>query len=61
MVIVLPDSVTRIVFEPEIVTAVEPDVFDTIVEVLAAPAPTVRLPSFVTLPSTSVPVTVKFG
>ena len=36
------------VFDPETVTGVLPDVFDTMVEVLEPPAPTVRLPSFVT-------------
>ena len=58
-VMVLPDSVTSIVLLPDTVTAVDPDVFETIVDVFDPPAPTVRLPSFVALPSASVPVMVR--
>lgn len=43
------------------VTAVEPDVLDWISDVVPVPAPTVRLPSLVTNPSTSVEVMVKLG
>ena len=44
-----------------IVTGVPPDVLELIIDVVPVPAPTVRSPSFVTSPSTSVPVIVKVG
>ena len=43
------------------VTAVEPDVLEIIVDVVPEPAPTDKLPSLLTLPSTSVDVIVKLG
>ena len=58
IVIVLPTSVTVTLAPPAMVTSVDPDVLDDMVDVLAPPAPTVNDPSLVTLPSTSVPVNV---
>ena len=43
------------------VTPVLPDVFELIILVVPDPAATVKLPSLLTLPSTSVLVIVKFG
>jgi hypothetical protein len=43
------------------VTPVDPDVFEFIIDVDAVPAPTVKDPSLEIDPSTSVPVIVKFG
>ena len=60
-VIVLPDSLIAMPAPASIVTAVLPDVLETMVEVVLVPAPTVRLPSLVTLPSVSVPVIVNVG
>ena len=44
-----------------IVTPVLPDVLLLMIEVVPLPAPTVREPSLLILPSTSVDVTVKLG
>ena len=60
-VIVLPLSAIVNPVDASIVTPVEPEVFEFIMLVFDAPAPTVRLPSLLTLPSTSVPVMVKLG
>jgi len=51
IVIVLPDSLNVILEPASIVTFVLPLVFDDITLVVAVPAPTVRLPSFIKLPS----------
>jgi len=59
IVIVLPDSLNVILEPASIVTFVLPLVFDDITLVVAVPAPTVRLPSFVAEPSLSVPVIVR--
>jgi hypothetical protein len=60
-VIVLPVSAIVNPVEAAMVTPVEPEVFELIIDVVPLPAPTVRLPSLLTLPSTSVPVIVKLG
>ena len=60
-VITLPVSEIERPVDAVNVTPVEPEVLLLMIEVVEVPAPTVRAPSFVTLPSTSVPVMVKFG
>lgn len=60
-VITLPVSEIERPVDAVNVTPVEPDVLLLMIEVVPVPAPTVRAPSFVMLPSTSVPVIVKFG
>ena len=57
-VMILPDSAIVKPVPAVIVTAVEPVVLELIKEVFPAPAPTVREPSFVTEPSTSVIIPV---
>ena len=54
-------SVTARMPPPEIITSLPPLVFVVMVAALPTPAPTPIRPSLLTLPSTSVPVTVKFG
>ena len=57
----LPDSDMERPVDALSVTPVEPEVLELMIDVVPLPAPTVKEPSLLILPSTSVPVIVKFG